>query len=89
MAFSATVYRVLITSPGDVAAERDIVERAIIEWDDEHAQDRGVVFLPVRWERTPPRGGVTGQEAINEALLSAGVLVRMGCEEVLDRVRAG
>ena len=69
MPFEATVYRVLIASPGDVLQERDVVERAIINWDDEHARDRGVVFLPVRWERTSPRGGISGQEAINEDLV--------------------
>jgi hypothetical protein len=69
MPFSATEYRVLIASPGDVLPERDVIERAIIDWDDEHARDRGVVFLPVRWERAPPRGGITGQDAINEDLV--------------------
>jgi hypothetical protein len=69
MPFRATVYRVLIASPGDVLTDRDAVERAIIEWDDEHAHDRNAVFLPVRWERASPRGGAAGQEVINEDLV--------------------
>lgn len=69
MPFSATVFRVLIASPGDALPERDAIERAIIEWDDEHAQDRGVAFLPVRWERASPRGGTSGQEVVNEDLV--------------------
>jgi hypothetical protein len=69
MAFWATVYRVLIASPSDVQPERDVVERAIIDWNDEHALDRNVVFLPVRWERASPRGGATGQDIVNEDLV--------------------
>ena len=69
MPFPATLYRVLIASPGDVAPERDVVEAAIIDWNDEHARDRSVVFVPVRWERASPRGGATGQEVVNEDLV--------------------
>jgi hypothetical protein len=69
MPFSATVYRVLIASPGDVSHERNVVERAIIDWNDEHSRDKFVVFLPVRWERASPRGGAAGQDVVNEDLV--------------------
>ena len=69
MPFFATAYRVLIASPSDVKPERDVVERAIIDWNDEHSRDKSVVFLPVRWERASPRGGATGQDVVNEDLV--------------------
>ncbi|MFN8660563.1 MAG: hypothetical protein U0075_01640, partial [Thermomicrobiales bacterium] len=69
MGFRATVYRAMVISPGDVPAERDLVEQAIIEWNDEHSEARGIVFLPTRWERSSPRQGATGQDILNEDLV--------------------
>lgn len=80
MAFEATVYRVLIASPGDVTPERDVIERAIIEWNDKHSRGRSIVFLPVRWERAAPRGGAPGQDVVNEDLVdTSDVLVGTRC----------
>ncbi len=70
MAYQATVYRVLIASPGDVERERDAVEAAIHAWNDEHSMDRGVVSHPVRWERASPRQGASGQDVINKDLVA-------------------
>jgi hypothetical protein len=50
MAFNARVYRILIASPSDVNEERDVVVRAIQEWNNRNAVERAVTLLPVRWE---------------------------------------
>ena len=42
---------VAIASPGDVAAERDAVEDAIYEWDQQYSGEKGIAFLSLRWER--------------------------------------
>jgi hypothetical protein len=69
MGFRASVYRVMIISPGDVAHERDVVENAIVAWNDGHSEHEGVVFLPARWERSSPRQGAPGQDVLNEDLV--------------------
>jgi hypothetical protein len=46
----AVVYRVMIGSPSDLAAERDAATEAINEWNAHHADDQGAVLLPVKWE---------------------------------------
>jgi hypothetical protein len=69
MGFRASAYRVMIASPGDVQPERDFIERVIVAWNDEHSEERGVVFLPVRWERASPRQGAPGQDVVNEDLV--------------------
>lgn len=69
MAFRASVYRVMIISPGDVDPERNLVEQGIIAWNDEHSEQQGVVYLPTRWERSSPRQGAAGQDILNEDLV--------------------
>lgn len=50
MAFNARVYRFLIASPSDVSEERDVVVRAIQDWNNRNAAELAVTVLPVRWE---------------------------------------
>jgi hypothetical protein len=69
MGFRASAYRVMIASPSDVLPERDFIEKVIVAWNDEHSEERGVVFLPVRWERASPRQGAPGQDVVNEDLV--------------------
>jgi hypothetical protein len=88
MGFRASVYRVMIASPGDVLPERDFIEKVIVAWNDEHSEERGVVFLPVRWERASPRQGAAGQDVVNEDLVDiSDVLIGVFWQSVGHRTR--
>jgi tetratricopeptide (TPR) repeat protein len=58
-------YRVFISSPAGLEAERKAVHDAIVAFNQEQAIPRGVLFVPVGWQLTP--GGATRpQGLINE-----------------------
>ncbi len=63
---------VAIASPGDVAAERDAVEDAIYEWDQQYSGEKGIAFLSLRWERDaiPVVGGGDAQHIINQEVIN-------------------
>jgi len=70
MAYDSRTYRILIASPSDVDAERDIAVRVIQEWNDLYSYSRNVVLLPLRWEtHTAPEYGTRPQEVINRAIV--------------------
>lgn len=70
MSFSASVFNVMIASPGDVASERAIVRDVVYEWNAVHSQSRGIVLLPVGWEsHSSPEMGNTPQNIINNQVL--------------------
>lgn len=70
MSFRATVLKVMIASPGDVADERRIVTEAIHRWNDANADARQLVLLPVKWEtHSTPQLGSPAQTVINRQLL--------------------
>jgi len=70
MSFNATVYRVMIASPGDVQAERDIVREVVHEWNAVNAVRRGIVLLPVGWETDlAPEMGDAPQTIIDKRIL--------------------
>jgi hypothetical protein len=70
MSFSATVYRVMIASPGDVQAERDVVRDVVHEWNAVNAVRRGIVLLPVGWETDlAPEMGDAPQTIIDKRIL--------------------
>ncbi len=70
MPFSATVLKVFIASPGDVADERRAIRQVVAEWNAVHAEDRGTVLLPVGWETdASPLMGDGPQAVINRQLL--------------------
>ncbi|WP_198391594.1 hypothetical protein [Burkholderia ubonensis] len=50
MSYQATVYKVMIASPGDVAAERNIIREILNEWNTVHSEKMKIVLLPVGWE---------------------------------------
>ncbi|BDV36536.1 DUF4062 domain-containing protein [Methylocystis iwaonis] len=76
MSFDATILRVLIASPSDLAEERDATTQAINEWNALHAAAESVVLLPVRWEtHATPRAGVRPQQTINEQLVRTADMV--------------
>lgn len=70
MSFDASVLRVMIASPSDVATERKLIQEVIHEWNAIHAEDRKVVLLPVGWELgSSPQMGERPQALINQQLL--------------------
>jgi hypothetical protein len=70
MPYQATVLKVMIASPGDVAAERRIAQGVIYEWNAVHSDDRRTVLLPVAWEtHASPAMGDRAQAVINRQLL--------------------
>jgi hypothetical protein len=42
MPFPASVIKVMIASPSDVTAERQVIREVIDDWNAEHAEDRGL-----------------------------------------------
>jgi hypothetical protein len=71
MPLETTTYEVFIASPSDCAIERDLLSRAILEWNTEHTLNTRAVMLPVRWEADAvPMGGQEPQQLINTQLLS-------------------
>jgi len=70
MSFDARVFRILIASPSDVADERDKAVQVIQAWNDQHAAERQVVLLPLRWEtHSAPEYGRRPQETINRQVV--------------------
>lgn len=70
MPYDCRAYRVLIASPSDVEAEREIAVRVIQEWNDLNSYTRKVALLPLRWEtHTAPEYGTRPQEVINRAIV--------------------
>ncbi len=71
MTFKASVYRVLIASPGDLSEERGIIEDVIYDWNATHAIEDQVVLLPVRWEtHSVPELGDRPQGILNRRLVA-------------------
>lgn len=72
-------YGVFIASPGDVAAERDVVESAIEEWNNLNSVKCGAEMETLRWDKghnVLPNIEADGQETINREILSrADVLI--------------
>jgi hypothetical protein len=71
VSFSATVYRVLIASPGDLHEERGTIEEVIHLWNASHAAAEGTVLLPVRWEtHSVPEYGDRPQAILNRRMIA-------------------
>jgi hypothetical protein len=70
MTFEATAIKVMIASPSDVTAERQIIRDTIAVWNAVHAEDRRQVLLPIGWDtHASPELGDRPQEFINNQLL--------------------
>jgi hypothetical protein len=70
MPYQAIVYNVFLASPGDVAAEREIARKLILDWNNIHAFTRKIILLPIGWEHnTTPSTGDRPQEIINKQIL--------------------
>ncbi len=71
MSFNATVYRVLVASPGDLHEERAVIENVVHTWNASHAAAEGRVLLPVRWEtHAVPEFGDRPQAILNRRLVA-------------------
>jgi hypothetical protein len=70
MGFQANVLKVVIASPGDVAAERDIVTEELYRWNNANAASRELMLQPVKWEtHSSPQMGAHPQAILNERLI--------------------
>lgn len=70
MAYSATVFNVLIASPSDVNEEREAIAQTINDWNSLNSEETGKVLLPVRWEsHSAPTMGDRPQGIINNQLV--------------------
>ncbi len=71
--YRATVYRVVVGSPSDVAEERIAVRDAIYSWNDNNSQRLGAVVMPVLWEtHSTPEIGDRPQAIINRQIIDDG-----------------
>ena len=72
MSYSATVYRVLISSPSDTVKEREAIPEIIYTWNSINSENFNVVLLPVLWEtHTTPQMGDRPQEIINKQIVDS------------------
>ncbi|MDO9043514.1 MAG: hypothetical protein Q7U64_14415 [Desulfocapsaceae bacterium] len=70
MAYTATVLKVLIASPGDVGKERQAISEIFQMWNSLHAQSFSIFLQPVMWEKdTTPELGGRAQSIINDQIV--------------------
>ncbi len=79
MPFTATVLRLMIASPGDVAAERAVVREVVSEWNSTNGAHANVMLMAVGWETdVAPEMGDAPQNIIDRRILAnADLLVGM------------
>jgi hypothetical protein len=71
MAFLASVLKVMIASPSDVATERQIVRDVLSVWNGVHGQEKKMVALPIGWEtHSIPDLGDRPQAIVNKQILA-------------------
>src|SRR6266542_3337212 len=71
MSYRAKVVKVMIASPSDVGAERQVIRNVIQEWNNAHAEDKNIVLMPVGWEsHSAPTLGGRPQAIINKQVLA-------------------
>ncbi len=64
--FPAQVYRIMIGCPGDVEDEVSIAQGVIRRWTGLHAEQSGVVLLPLHWSMDSyPAQGAHPQTLLN------------------------
>jgi len=70
MPYQATVYNVMIASPGDVEQERRIARDVIYNWNSLHSANTNIILQPIGWEtHSLPEMGDRPQVIINKQLL--------------------
>jgi hypothetical protein len=71
MPFTATVLRLMIASPGDVAAERAIVREVVSEWNTTDGAHANMMLMAIGWETdVAPEMGEAPQTIIDKRLLA-------------------
>ena len=67
---TATVLRVLIASPSDVAEQRQVLTDVVLDWNATHSAAEGIVLMPVKWEtHAHPATGDYPQGLINKQIV--------------------
>ena len=70
MAYQATVYQIMIASPGDVNDEKRLLFKLINEWNYVHSYEKKIVLIPAAWDtHATPKMGERPQGIINEQVL--------------------
>lgn len=70
MSFNASVYRILVASPSDVAEERNVIPEIVNEWNAVSAFSTKIILMPVKWEvNTTPLLGGRPQQIINDQIV--------------------
>lgn len=68
--FTAQVYRIMIGCPGDVEDEVQVAQQVITRWTSLHAEQNGIVLLPVHWTTNSyPEQGAHPQAILNGQLV--------------------
>jgi nucleoside 2-deoxyribosyltransferase len=68
MGYESTVYTVLIASPN--MPERQLVQKAIWEWNIHNSKSLDIVLLPVMWEtHAAPQLGEAAQDVVNKQIV--------------------
>jgi hypothetical protein len=62
------IIRLLLSSPGDVAEEREGVARAVFRFNQDAVEEDGLFVKLVRWEDMAPQIGPKAQEVINKQI---------------------
>lgn len=65
---SVRVIKLLLSSPGDVAEERDRVSRAVFRFNQESVEEKGLFIKLIRWEDMAPQIGPGAQNVINKQI---------------------
>ena len=67
--FLAKVYTIMIGCPGDIQEEIRIAQRVINHWTGIHAEQTGIVLLPINWDtHSYPEQGAHPQKILNRQL---------------------
>jgi hypothetical protein len=70
MAYHAQIIRIMIASPSDCAAEQQVIESAIHDWNSAHSAPNGFALLPVHWRsHAAPSMSDRPQAVINKQVL--------------------
>jgi hypothetical protein len=70
MAFTASVFNIMIAAPSDVSTEVKIAYEVVHAWNSINAEDKKVVLLPIGWEtHSAPSMADSAQAVINSQVL--------------------
>jgi hypothetical protein len=70
MPYAATIFNVMIASPGDVAIERGLARDIVNEWNAIHGESRKMALMPIGWEtHSHPSLDDRAQGVLNKQIL--------------------